>query len=213
MQNTPTDQILKIASRWIIVIPLLAILFSALFQIRQRYILPAQTHAPLVSPSPMKQNITVTPKASDSATFNLQGPLTCSIQKPDLDASILIKNSKIYAEFGKGKEMNSVLVNGDCAYQWLRNTTTGQKMCGISSYMTTVQLFSSLGMIKLDSIVDYLTKYVPQLKLSDTQKGELKELAKSCKKGIIEDTQFVVPTNIIFKEANISVPVSITPKS
>lgn len=133
--------------------------------------------------------------STQSAGFDLKGPSICTISNDGTDIKAYIKNAQIYAEFLNKSESKRLLVNGDCLYNWSVREATGTKMCGISQYMSMAQMLSQSGLISVETILQYLAKIQPSVKVPNAR-----DISQSCIKTEVKDSYFVIPTTIQFKE-------------
>lgn len=95
----------------------------------------------------------------------------------------------------------NVVVNGDCAYKWESNSTTGEKMCGMSQYFSLFDMMATLngGGVDVKTILSLFQSSDSKSKgFSDTF---IEKAAATCQKEVVNDSVFVVPTRIQFKVA------------
>lgn len=138
-------------------------------------------------------------KASSSASFDLKGPWVCDYAAKDASTSAYVKDKKIYAKFKKGKELENILISGDCFYNWDKGEYTGKKMCGVSSYIDIFDTLQNFNFIDINTLLNY----VPELNLGPEIK-DLPSVLSHCVKGKVEDKLFIVPKNVLFKNFEIS---------
>lgn len=125
--------------------------------------------------------ISLTPKLN----LDLNGPLICQYTSKQSTISALIKNKSVFATKIMGKQETDYLLKGDCLYFWKKGQYSGEKICGLSSYLTLINI-------------------KPQFDLSSLPLGshsaEIQNVIKSCKKKEIKDENiFELPKNVLFK--------------
>ena len=183
------DDFFHVFSRFVIVIPVAAVIIGLIMKFQQN---------PVVSP----QAITVTPTVAVSPSpvptavpvqIDLTGPWVCQSSSPGATVSAFIKNKQITAKIQNNKQINNIVVNGDCLYYYLQGAYSGEKICGIGQYLN---LFNVLPLNLLDD--NMLKSLVPQglqFNIDSLKKG-----LDSCRKEVIpDDSVFAVPKNILFK--------------
>lgn len=188
----------KIA-KFLIIIPAVIILVAFAIGTRDKDGASQQTEFPIkLTQSPVKVQVTSVPKKTDVTKINLQGPLMCDYTNSEMSSAIFIKNRKIYVQLVRTRQSEEVLVKDDCVYRWITGSLTGQKTCGIGSYLTLFDTLSSFGMLDIDSLMSSLSQVTGKSTMVTPPPAS--EIAKSCVKKDIPDTQFAVPTAIRFTE-------------
>jgi len=134
--------------------------------------------------------------SSPTSSLNLQGPLVCQTQTKDASWSASIENKITAGLIIKPKETIHVVVLQDCAYIW-GDKKTGEKLCGLSTYIQLADTLMSSGLISTDTLLD--SGVIP--KTSSLSTSEIRQMIGSCKKQKIEDRRvFEVPKGIKFVE-------------
>ena len=183
------DDFFQIFSRVVIVIPIAVIIIGLIVKFQQNPVVSPQTISilPTVIPSSVPAPTTV------PAQIDLTGPWVCQFSSPDATVSAFIKNKQIAAKIQNNKQINNIVINGDCLYYYLQGAYSGEKTCGIGTYLS---LFNALPLNLLDS--NMLKSIVPQgipFNIVSLKKG-----LDSCRKEVItDDSVFAVPKNILFK--------------
>lgn len=149
-----------------------------------------------ISPTITIIPITPTPSLWDevknstiAASFNLTGPFTCKIKDSAKNMELEITKRQIYFSYVTNKENRKGLLQGDCVYTWNGLTYHGEKICGITPYLTLLESTS-------------LSSLLSNPLLSNVIKGkenETTELLLSCvKKQVQNQNVFYIPTNVVF---------------
>jgi len=136
------------------------------------------------------------PTVSDAkVNFNLNGPFFCFFSQKDASISAFIKDKKIKLMIEQKKEKQYLLVKDDCLYQWQENQFTGNKTCGINQYLEIADYFLKTNQ-KL--FFDFLLK---QNQFNFVKEADF-SLENICKKKKVNDDNFLIPINILFKNLN-----------
>lgn len=99
----------------------------------------------------------------------------------------------------KGERKDNVLVKGDCYYKWNTGEFTGDKMCGISTYISLYETISAVsGGMDLGTLLSF--SQMSDVKTASISADFLQKTVESCKKVEVNDSVFTVPTTIRFKE-------------
>ncbi len=173
------DDFFHIVSRVIIIVPIAVVIIGLILKFQQNPVISPQTISisPTVVPSPVPTAVSV--------QIDLTGPWVCQFSSPDATVSAFIKNKQIAVKIQSNKQTNNIVLNGDCLYHYLQGAYSGEKTCGIGTYLNL-----------LDN--NMLKSIVPQGIPFDM--GSLKKSLDSCRKeAITDDSVFAVPKNILFK--------------
>lgn len=214
------DQLVYNLSRIAIIIPILVIIAGVSIKFMGVNISPAVTQQALVtqpSPTTVVQNGNIfsdlaQKSAASEPKVDLKGPWKCDLSYQNSKITASIKDRKIYAELVDTKGLEVYLVTNDCLYHYVKNAKTGEKTCGINSWLTMADVFINF------SGIGGLIPLLGQLNnssLNDSLKNaDLQNIAKSCVKQDIADTIFTVP-NITFKSSSLlpSISPTNTPKN
>lgn len=188
----------------VIILPLAIIVLAVFFKFQQTMSFLSQkntqtsiraTPANPISPSPFTQP---TP-TSTSIKITLDGPISCNYAENKQSIKAFVKNKKISIQMFKDHGEN-VVVNGDCAYKWESNSSTGEKMCGMTQYISLFEMVAAMN----DGGVDVKT-ILSMFQSSDTQPQGfsntfIEKAAATCQKVTVNDSVFAIPTRIQFKE-------------
>lgn len=193
----PLDDFFHIASRILFIIPVIVILIALLTKF---------SFAP--SETKQEQKVTIFPtkpievqESSASAKINLQGPFRCQFVSPDASASAFIKERKVYITVNRKGTDQNVLLNGDCVYMWGKTGFNGEKVCGISSYISLGESLLSLNIISPESLFEQFGSLLPAGEIPNI---DISSVLNSCKKEEIkDDTLFTIPKNILFKNKEV----------
>lgn len=178
------DQFFHYASRAIIIIPIITVVIALIIKFNNQDI-KKQTISEKILPS-VKPTIQMKP----SIKVDLEGPFFCLFTTEEATISAYIKDKKIFAQNMDKNGTKIFLLNGDCLYTWNLNGFSGEKKCGLSQYINTFEVLSSIGISNLDSI----------LSIPTTQEAAIKNLISSCKKEEIKNEDiFELPKYVLFK--------------
>lgn len=159
-------------SKAVIIIPIFVVVISLFFKFNQPKKQVNQTPTSIPTISIIKTN---------SFKFDLKGPIVCD--------NLFIQNKNIYFK----NETTNYLLNGDCLYTWEVGKYSGQKKCGLSSYVGLAETYLNFMSIE-DLINNDLIK--DKIKNKDV---DLANIIKSCKReGIKDKTIFQIPKMILF---------------
>ncbi len=178
------DDFFHIISRFIIVIPIATVIIALIIKFNQ----PA-----VVSPQKIAVSPTIVSSPSPVVTqIDLTGPWSCQFSSAAATIAAFIKDKKIAAAIQNGKQTNNIIINGDCFYSYMQGAYSGEKVCGISTYLN---LFNVLPLNMLDNNLLKNVGFNLPLNINDLKKG-----LNSCRKEAIKDESiFDVPKNILFK--------------
>lgn len=194
-------------SRYIIFVPVVIFILALYIH----YSSPKQssinsTTIPSVQPKQNGLDTVKTKSASSNNKLDLKGPYKCQYKTNDMDISAYILNRKVYVELTQNKKTDYILLNGDCGYKWVKGENKGEKMCGVGTYVSMIESFSSMPFFNINSMFSMVGQFSPSMNLEPAQ---LAQVAESCKKETVEDMVFTIPTTIIFSDIQkISPPVS-----
>jgi len=183
------DKLLKFTSRFVIIVPIIVVVLALIFKPMQK--------------DYKKEIIKITPTISNNnlnlKKIDLNREYTCSFKTKDATQAAYIKNKKIFIESISNlkKETNYFLLSGDCIYNWTKDEYSGEKICGISSYISTAEKLLSTGLIDINSITQGF-KQTGSILGKENKDIDLKDL--DCKEQFTQkDSIFDIPLNILFK--------------
>lgn len=204
MKKEDIETIFHFLSKAIIIVPLMVIVLALIIKIghvRDSLFLPQKILVAQPTVSPLRDELKKMPvvqPASQEATFDLNGPWVCAYSFSGGSLSASIKNKNAIAHFVSSGKTDNFLLNGDCGYMWESGLYSGQKICGISSYLSIFDALSRFKMVDVGTLFQYL----PQLGIKNgmgLQEADLKNFSASCKKQEIGETSFEIPKNVLFK--------------
>jgi hypothetical protein len=192
MQNT-FDTFFHYISKGIIFVPIIIIIIALIMKGTSNNKVQI-----VIVPSPTVIVVRATPTPSlweeikDStiaASFNLTGPFSCNVKDSDKNMELEIASNQVYVSYVKNKESKKGLLQGDCFYSWNDLLSKGEKICGISPYLSLLESMS-------------LQSLLSNPLLSSVIKGKEKDIVKlmlSCvKKPVLNRNVFYVPVNVVF---------------
>lgn len=199
MEKDDVFEIFSILSKAVIIVPIMVVFIGLIYRFNQ-----SQN-----SPLPLRiEGLTgqAKPKIKNQATqtkinIDLKGPLVCDGKIDNLIINAFIKDKKIKAVLNQNNIKSNVLFNGDCYYRWQEGEYVGERVCGLSPFMSVAETMMNFGGLNLNSITSQLAKLGLDQKIA-TNQAKITELVQSCKKKDIDTKTFVVPNNILFKNKN-----------
>lgn len=202
------DSLFQILSRVIIIVPLVAILIALILKLSGNQNLTINSLQSAPTPTKIQSNpLSNLPQSfkmsSDSAKFNLQGPLICSYITDSASMSAYIKDKRVLFKAFEKNSTQNILLKDDCIYIWQMGNFSGEKICGISQYVGLAESFLSIGIFDPSLILNSVGKVIPIPSLPAGQ-DSIKTLLNSCRnESIPKAVQFAVPNNILFKNKKI----------
>lgn len=203
-QHTNFDEFFHIVSRLIIIFPIIIVVTAVFIKLTSRSTQQKGFVKKQLTPTPTKtQNLLdkLKPdkKSTDSAKFNLTGPLICSFDSQNSKVKAYIKDKKISLIVEKKDETDNFLLTGDCLYNWDEGSYSGEKICGISEKVNILEGLLSSGLVD----INFLFKSLNQImSINPTEKSgdSFQSILNSCEnKPIPENIRFSLPKNILFK--------------
>ena len=204
MKNEDVETIFHFLSKVAIVVPLVLIFVALVIKIgglRDTLFSPQKILVSRPTAAPLQNTLntsSIVKPATGEAAFDLVGPWLCNYSFTEGTLSASIKNKNAIAHFVSKGKTDNFLLNGDCVYFWETGMYSGQKFCGVSSYLGVFDMLSQFKMVNVGTIFQYL----PQMGLKNNipvSEADLKNFADSCKKREMEGASFVIPTNVLFK--------------
>jgi len=123
-------------------------------------------------------------------TIDLKGPWRCFFENRQATLDAYIKDRKIKLEIKNDKTQIYFLINNDCVYQWEKGQFSGDKSCGIGSYLSFAEsIFKNNNQVFFDL-------FLKQFKEFNQSSFSLENI---CKKENIDENIFLAPTTILFK--------------
>lgn len=180
---------MEFISKFVIIVPI-AIILGTLF-LKYGVKGPTQSRPDAVR---MKESIKESPESK--IKLNLMGPFVCSYANDSATISAYIKNRKIFIQLQDQEKEEYHLVSGDCYYHWNKGKTSGEKKCGISSYLSMADRAISLGLVDFTN----LSSFIPESSMVSvsSSEGQIQDMMRSCKKKEVDPSVFAVP-KILFQ--------------
>ena len=167
--------VIRFLSQWRVIIPLaLVVLVWFIWPQPKQVVMRKAT----VSQTPIAEAV-VTSKQEVAVTslFGVRKKLSCKIES----ATAVIDDTKIAATLTENKKQSKIVFDGDCLYRWTNGSKSGERSCGLKSYLPLMSQFVSN---------NSLQKLFPQTN----------ELASACKEvSSIEPKVFEIPKTVLFK--------------
>lgn len=164
----------RFLSQWKIIVPLAVVVLVWLIWPQPKPVVvlkSAATQTASLEARTTKQEVDVT------SLFGAKKKLNCKIES----ATAVIDDAKISAMLTDNKKQSKVVFDGDCLYRWTNGSSSGERSCGLKSYLPLLSRFVSN---------DSLQKLFPQTN----------ELASACKEvSIIDQKVFEIPKTVLFK--------------
>lgn len=191
--NNTLDNLFHYISKGIVFVPIVIILIAVIIKGTSTN---KTQPAIILSPTPTVIQATPTPGIWDkikestiAASFNLTGSFTCKIKNEVKETELKISNKQAYVSYVKGQENKKGLLQGDCVYSWDGITYKGEKMCGITPYLSIIESMSLQSILSNPLLSNVI----------NGKEKDIAELLNSClKKPIINQNVFYVPTNVMF---------------
>jgi len=138
--------------------------------------------------------------------ISIKGPLVCLYNNSSASISAYIKDRQIFTQVTKGEKTDKFLIKDDCFYHWEKDKFSGEKTCGISSFLSTFEMFSQFNLIGLEDLIGIFSE--AGLPIS-TNEADASKMVRFCKEENVDDNTFVVPNNILFKNSSLLNPSAI----
>ncbi len=195
------DNFFSRAAKLTIYIPIAVILIAVGFK---GYEMLFPTKSLSLSPAPTPR--TQLSPAVKPPTIDLKGPYICQYQTEEASLSAYIKNKNVFISNQKKEETDYFVLKGDCLYMWEKGAFGGQKVCGLSQYVSLVEVFGQFNILG--------TLLPPgALSIGSLNSVNFTHAMESCRKrDFTNSTIFTVPSNVLFKNVSIEeLKKSITP--
>lgn len=194
MDRDDVFEIFSILSKAVIVAPVIVVIIALVYKFNTKGKALNQIQ-PTVSPTTIQQQKT---SSQSKINIDLKGPLVCSGKVEDLIINVFIKDKKIKIITDQKNTKDNIFFNGDCYYRWGEGEYVGERICGLSPFMSAAETMINLGVLNFNSITSQLTKLGLNQKIA-TNEAKITELVQNCKKKNINMSVFEVPGNILFK--------------
>lgn len=168
------DQIVRFLIQWKIIIPLALVVLVWIVWPQNK---PTIIQKQLVTKQTVAVNADSQKGVAITTLFGVNKKFRCTIES----ATAVVDDTKIVATITQNKKQTKVIFDGDCLYRWTNGSSSGERSCGLKSYLPYVSQFASN---------DSLQKLFPQTN----------ELTSACKEILTVDQKvFEVPKSILFK--------------
>ncbi|MDO8610012.1 MAG: hypothetical protein Q7R95_05655 [bacterium] len=203
MQNSLLDRFFHYASKAIFIVPLLIIVGGIFIKSSSQKNISTQIVSSITPTIAQinsgKELFGELKKATISAQITLKGPISCITNTSIGKGILFIQNKQVYLELASDKNIQKAILNKDCLYIWTNNSKTGQKKCGLSTYISMFENTTLVQILDNQMIMSNLSKYMNSN--SANAEAEITQFIESCKKETILNTSvFNVPGNIVFQE-------------
>lgn len=145
---------------------------------------------------PSEKSITETISTS-AAELNLKGPFVCNYSSPGVIVSAFVKDNNAYGKLEQQTKTTFFLLKRDCIYSWTKSSTEGEKLCGLSPYISIfgqMPIANLLGNSQLLSLAGGF----------GINQSMIPSIFDTCKKQEMKDeVVFKLPVKVIFKEKKI----------
>ncbi|PIS15504.1 hypothetical protein COT62_03310 [Candidatus Roizmanbacteria bacterium CG09_land_8_20_14_0_10_41_9] len=184
MRVNETYGTVEFISRLVIIIPIAIILGTLFFKYGIKS--PKQSQPDISQVTEFKK------ESSESKNqLNLTGPFFCSYTSNSATMSAYINNRQIFVQLQDREKEEYHLVSGDCYYHWNKGKATGEKTCGISSYLLMADQALSLGLVDFTNLSDFIpTNSLLSIASSESQ---MQDIMRSCVKRKVDPSFFTVP--------------------
>lgn len=198
MQNDSIYNIFHILSRIIAVFAIIILIIGLIIRFNQNKptIQSFITNQKPTIEIPSEKSITETISTS-AAELNLKGPFICNFSSPGATVSAFVKDNNAYGKLEQQTKTTLILLKGDCIYSWASSSIEGEKLCGLSPYISIfgkMPIANLLGNSQLLSLVGGF----------GINQSMIPSILNSCKKEEINNERvFNLPKNVVFKEKKI----------
>lgn len=168
------NQIVSFLIQWKIIIPLALVVFVWIIWPQNK---PTVIRKQLVAKEPAVVTVDRQKGVAVKTLFGVNKKFSCSIES----ATAIVDDTKIAVTITQNKTKSEVIFDGDCLYRWTRGKSSGERSCGLKSYLPYASQFISN---------DSLQKLFPQTN----------ELTSACQEiSTVDQKIFEVPKTVLFK--------------
>jgi hypothetical protein len=192
MHQSAVDNLFYYLSRVVIFIPLLVIAAALILKYNQPLVKGAKNQIENSVPSP-SPTPTVDQFFIAKNSLNIKDNLFCQI--PNFQA--YVKNKNVFLKYSEKDSERYFLLKGDCFYLWHKEKFNGEKVCGLSPYLSLLDFVSIDSLLENSSLFSLLPAV--GIKIDASQAAQLKDLSQACKRQTPEDKWFQLPSNVLFK--------------
>jgi len=199
MKETKDIDHLHTITRFVIFLPLILVIVFLYLNSRSRKAnYGAISPAPTLTQSPANNVLDmkdVLKGEKSSQKIDLNAPSVCTYKDEKASTTAYIKNKNIYAKQVTSKGSTEFLLKGDCVYIWEKDSSDGQKICGVSQYLDLFSMLSSTPFFDIKTIIPALLGSKTGVEVPE----KLPDIDKVCKKGEVDEKLFNLPTNVKFE--------------
>jgi len=192
--NKFIDQFFYFISKIIFFLPIFFLIFGLLIKFNQKKENKIMNNN-VLTPT-LVINISSSPKPNN-INFDLKGPLICSFSHNDASTSAYIKEKKIKIIFQEKGVKSYFLLNNDCLYKWQENQFIGNKSCNVNQYLNLIEI-----LLKYNKN-SFISFFLKQNEMINFNKKDF-SLDKICKKEDFDESFFLIPVNILFKNTEVN---------
>ncbi len=191
--NEQLDNFFHAFSKVAILIPIVVVILILVVRLgfRSSAVTPTPPVEKIVSPTLERVS-----SPSSDLKLNIAGESVCDVSYADKTAKVYIKNKKVSVVLNE-KIKKHFILSGDCFYRFDDGSYSGEKTCGLKTLVDMVGLFP----LDFGTLIQIVPK---NMKISgfDTaalSKLDLNAIKKSCQEMPVGESNFLVPTSILFK--------------
>jgi len=131
--------------------------------------------------------------------MDLKGPSTCLFQSKEASWSAFIQNRMVLAVANEKTKTTYHLLKDDCLYIWEKQKYSGEKMCGISQFLSIGEGLFNSGFMNENMFGMLLSQSKINLPLP-FQFKDIQKIISTCKQsGVFPLSQFELPNKVLFK--------------
>lgn len=204
MQNQ--DDLMHFLSRFTIIIPIIVVVVALILKFNTAsYKQPDLeiTSVPTINNIPKNNSNNNNSISTLSANLNLKGPLVCNFSAKEATVTAYIKDKKVSAQVNDNKKINNYLMRDDCVYMWNEGNFSGEKICGIGTYIGIIEGLMSSNLMDFQTLFKTLTQFNSGSS-SSFLKNNFTDVLSSCRKEEITNLSvFDIPRQVLFKNKEI----------
>ncbi|KKP29277.1 MAG: hypothetical protein UR15_C0018G0003 [Parcubacteria group bacterium GW2011_GWA2_31_28] len=205
MSQKQIDNFFHAISRLVIIFPIITVILVLILKFNQQTsILKNSSVKQNQQSTKINQSLKAKKQEKISKIFNLKGPLVCNFSSTSATISAQILDNNIRATIKKSSSTVSAIMKGDCLYYWDEKNYLGEKICGLSTYLSLINS-GFLGNLSDNKLLDNaLPQFLPGNKSQSTNStADIRKVMNTCVDKEIKDARiFEVPKGIKFSESN-----------
>lgn len=154
-----------------------------------------QKGSPMKSPPQAATPPAAQTKANSALkSLDFNKPLLCSLNAKNSSISAALSGNSAAVSIQQNKETKKIVVQGDCAYSWIKNEMSGKKQCGVGQYIAIGRQLIGSGLASTESLGQMIKQTGKSIPFDV---GSLMEKCRNVKN--VERKVFEVPKGIFFK--------------